>query len=133
MRNPFKEKKKKPVSLEEVLGKLEFVEGQISKLSGEFASARQQLSEAFQKIGVVRYNPFRELGGDQSFSITFLNEKNDGFVLTSHFGRDMQRLYAKTVKGGKSEHTLSEEEQESIGLAINNKSNGQSETAEKRK
>ena len=133
MRNPFKEKKKKPVSLEEVLGKLEFVEGQISKLSGEFASARKQLSEAFQKIGVVRYNPFRELWGDQSFSITFLNEKNDGFVLTSHFGRDMQRLYAKTVKGGKSEHTLSEEEEESLELAINDKINEQSETAEKRK
>ena len=133
MRNPFKEKKKKPVSLEEVLEKLEFVEGQISKLSREFMSARRQLSEAFQKIGVVRYNPFRELGGDQSFSIAFLNEKNNGFVLTSHFGRDMQRLYAKTVKEGKSEYTLSEEEQESLELAINDKSNGQPETTEKRK
>ncbi|MDO8470897.1 MAG: DUF4446 family protein, partial [bacterium] len=66
-------------------------------------------------------------------SVALLNEKNDGFVLTSHFGRDMQRLYAKTVKGGKSEHSLSAEELKAIELAVKGRTNDQSETAEKRK
>lgn len=127
----FKEKKKKPVSPKEVFEKLESLEKQITELSDELVSVKKQLTGAFQKIGVVRYNPFRELGGDQSFSIALLNEKNDGFVLSSHFGRDTQRLYAKTIKEGKSEHSLSEEELEAIEIAI--KPNDQRDTAEKRK
>lgn len=124
MFNVFKEKRKKPISPKEVLEKLESLEKQVRELSGELADTKKQLAGAVQKIGVVRYNPFRELGGDQSFSVALLDEKNDGFVLTSHFGREMQRLYAKTVKGGKSDHILSEEEQESIDRAMQGKING---------
>lgn len=74
---------------------------------------------SLQKVGVVRYNPFNEMGGNQSFVIALLDNENNGLVITSLFVNDGNRVYAKEVKLGKSEHTLSKEEQEAIKRATN--------------
>ena len=74
-----------------------------------------------QKIGVVRFNPFNEMGGNQSFIIALLDKKNNGFVISSLFVKDGNRVYAKTVKQGKSDYILSDEEIEAIERAINYK------------
>lgn len=101
-----------------MLKKIEALEKQQKELSRAISSIQTELLYVFQKIGLVRYNPFQEMGGDQSFSIALLTQENDGFVLTSHFGRNAQRLYAKPIQAGKSEYQLSEEEEEAIRLAI---------------
>lgn len=74
---------------------------------------------AFQKIGVVRFNPFNEMGGNQSFVIALLDKENSGFVISSLFIKEGNRMYAKSVVKGKSDYTLSAEEKEAIARAIN--------------
>jgi hypothetical protein len=61
------------------------------------------------------------MGGNQSFVIAFLDQKNNGFVISSLFVKDGNRVYTKEVKDGKSDHTLSSEEKEAIEKAINKK------------
>ena len=75
--------------------------------------------DSLQKVGMVRFNPFGEIGGDQSFCIAVLNNNNDGFVITSHYGREANRVYAKPVSQGKSQYQLSTEERRAIDEAIN--------------
>jgi len=73
--------------------------------------------KTIQKIGVVRFNPFNEMGGNQSFVIALLDAKNDGFVISSLFVKDGNRVYAKFINNGKSDHLLSKEEIEAIEKA----------------
>jgi hypothetical protein len=72
----------------------------------------------FQKIGLVRYNPFSDVGGNQSFSLALLDANNNGMVLTGLFGREGNRVYGKPIKNGESEYSLSEEEKKAIEKAI---------------
>ena len=82
----------------------------------------QDLSKkAIQKIGVVRFNPFNNMGGNQSFVIALLDDKNNGFVISSLFIKEGNRVYAKAVKDGKSDHLLSDEEKEAINRAMGTK------------
>lgn len=109
-------------NLEEVLGnlikKLEVQEKDIKKIFEEISRLDQVSKRSFQKIGVIRYNPFRDVGGNQSFSIALLDLNNNGFVITSLYGREGNRIYAKPIKNGLSEYSLSEEEKEAIQRAI---------------
>lgn len=77
----------------------------------------QKLS--IQKIGMVRYNPFADDGGNLSFSIALLDEHQNGVVITSMHGRESNRIYAKPIKQGKSEFTLTQEEQQAISSSTN--------------
>lgn len=74
--------------------------------------------KSFQKIGILRYNPFNEAGGNQSFSIALLDLENNGFVITSLYGRESNKVYAKPIKKGKSKYELSTEEKKVIEEAI---------------
>lgn len=67
-----------------------------------------------QKVGLIRFNPFDEIGGDQSFSLCLLDGLNDGFIVTCLHTRDRSRVYAKAVKDGKSKLDLSKEELKSL-------------------
>jgi len=79
----------------------------------------ENISErTFQKIGVVRFNPFNNLGGNQSFVVALLDGKNNGFIISSLFIKEGSRVYAKSIKAGKSEYSLSEEEQEALKRAM---------------
>ncbi len=78
----------------------------------------ENISEiTIQKIAVVRFNPFNEMGGNQSFVIALLDGKNNGFVISSLFVKDGNRVYAKFINNGKSDHLLSKEEKEAIEKA----------------
>lgn len=72
---------------------------------------------AVQKVGFIRYNAFAEMGSDLSFSIALLDSFQNGFVLTSIYGRDYSSLYAKPIKKGKSKYELSVEEMQAIDRA----------------
>ncbi|MGI6365713.1 MAG: DUF4446 family protein [Bacillota bacterium] len=69
---------------------------------------------------LVRYNAFDKTGSDLSFTLALLNDQMDGFVLTSIFGREDSRVYAKPLLGGKSQYALSQEEQQAIKAAMKN-------------
>ena len=71
------------------------------------------------KINVTRFNPFEEIGGDQSFILTILNQDNSGVILSSLHNRDITRIYAKPVKDGQGDNiTLSKEEKLAIVKTI---------------
>lgn len=78
-------------------------------------SAKAEL--ASQKISIVRFNPFGDTGGDQSFVLAVLDNHHSGYVLTSIHGREGTRVYIKPIDFGKSKYTLSREEQQAIAQA----------------
>ena len=67
---------------------------------------------------MVRYSAFKDTGSDLSFAVAMLDENNDGVVFNGIYSREMSNIYAKPVKNGVSEYTLSEEEKEAIRRAI---------------
>ena len=75
-----------------------------------------------QKIGFKRFNPFGETGGDQSFSTAILDEHKNGIVFSALHGRDTTRVYAKQVKKGKADMSLSKEEESVIANVKSSKS-----------
>jgi len=73
---------------------------------------------SIHRVGVVRFNPFNEMGGNQSFAIALLNDSGDGVTISSLFGREGTRIYAKGIKNKESEYKLSDEEKEAINKAM---------------
>ncbi|HEX8931899.1 MAG TPA: DUF4446 family protein [Patescibacteria group bacterium] len=82
---------------------------------------QQQLLN-IQKIGLLRFNPFKDTGGDQSFILALLDAKDTGVVITALYSRSGTRWYAKKVVSGKgSEHELSEDEKKALKIANESK------------
>ena len=79
---------------------------------------REQLRGAMQHIGVVRFNPFADAGGDQSFAIALLDEDKNGVVISSLYSREGVRVYGKPIEEGKSPYSLSDEEERAITLSL---------------
>lgn len=73
---------------------------------------------AYQRIGLVRFNPFEDTGGNQSFALALLDGKGTGFVVSSLHARSGTRVYGKAVTAGVAESTLSDEETEAVRLAM---------------
>jgi hypothetical protein len=73
----------------------------------------------FQKVGLVKYDAFNEMGGKLSFSLAMLNESDSGFVLNAVHSREGCYTYVKEIIDGNSIITLSEEEQEALNMAKN--------------
>jgi hypothetical protein len=73
---------------------------------------------AFQRIGLVRFNPFEDTGGNQSFAVAVVDANGDGFVLSSLHARGGTRVFAKSLSGGKAEASLSAEESEAVRQAL---------------
>ena len=71
----------------------------------------------FQKVGLVKYDAFNEMGGKLSFSLALLNEKNDGFVMNAVHSREGCYTYVKEIIDGNSIIVLSPEEQEALDMA----------------
>jgi len=119
MINFFKKKEKKePTDLKEVISYIKELEENIENISTGLQNLKQMAINSMQKIGVVRYNPFGNVGGDQSFSIAVLDANNSGFIISSLYLREGTKVYAKPIKNGKTEYALSEEELEAIEKAI---------------
>jgi len=94
------------------------IENKMEDLTRSFSDISRQLDNCIQKIGIVRYNPFEQMGSDQSFSIALLNEHNDGIVLTGLFTRSSSSIYAKPINKLESKYPLSDEEKQAIQIAI---------------
>ena len=71
---------------------------------------REQMKGCVQKGKLMRYNAFADTGSDLSYSLSLLDENNNGVVLSSIYGREDNRTYAKPIENGKSTYNLSEEE-----------------------
>lgn len=70
-----------------------------------------------QKVGLIRFNPFHEMGGDHSFSLALLDGRDTGVIVTGLHTRDRTRVYMKAIRGGKCEFELSDEEKKALTKA----------------
>ncbi len=75
------------------------------------------MMNSLTKVGLVRFNPFGDTGGDQSFALALLDANNNGIIISSLHSRAGTRMFAKPIKGGKSEYNLSDEEKQAIEKA----------------
>ena len=109
-------------SLEAVLGQhLDRVRQairEVDEVAARTAVVERDLQSAFGRIGLVRFNPFEETGGNQSFALAMLDGRGDGFVVSSLHARAGTRVYAKAIGGGTSEAALSDEEAEALRVAL---------------
>jgi Protein of unknown function (DUF4446) len=95
----------------------EWVGEMAERLDGRLAGVEQGLQGAIAQRSLVRYDAYNELSGQQSMSIALLDGTASGIVLSCIHHRDQARVYAKQVRGGRSELELSPEEAEAVRLA----------------
>ena len=92
---------------------------QAEYIEKELKNLKEQQKFSVQKIGLQRYNPFSDDGGNLSFSMALLDDHDNGVVITSMHGRDQNRIYAKPIKQGKSDFQLTAEENTAIKQSKN--------------
>mgnify|MGYP001251090305 CR=1 FL=1 len=109
-------------NLEELLldlgERMEKAEANIERMEAMLARMEKEATLCLQRWALQRYKAFANVGGDQSFSLVLLDRNGDGVMLSSIYGRDESRIYAKTISGGKANYPLSDEEQEVLAAAI---------------
>jgi hypothetical protein len=90
----------------------------VDAVSARTVVVERGLQGAFGRVGLVRFNPFEDTGGNQSFALALLDGRGDGFVVSSLHARGGTRIYAKAVAGGTSDANLSDEETEALRQAL---------------
>jgi len=104
--------------LSEQMAKMGELKVDFSELQKRVESLEKSTPFHIQKVGTMRFNPFDDTGGDQSFVVALLDGNNNGVVISSMHGRERTRIYCKPVKEGKeSDYPLSIEEKEAIQKA----------------
>ena len=78
----------------------------------------KRLAQCVQKVGVVRFQAFEDVGSDLSYSVALLDENNSGVIITSIFGRNMSTSYAKPITEGLSNYEFSNEEIYAMNMAL---------------
>ena len=81
----------------------------------------QRMKSTFHKMGIVKYDAFKEMGGNLSFTLCLLDDMNTGFILNTMHGRDSSYTYVKEIIKGESFVILAEEEKEALEMALNSR------------
>jgi len=97
---------------------LQELQAAVRQLAEDDRAIAERLQGAVQRVALLRYDAFEDMGGRLSFSCALLEERGDGVVVSSINGRQDTRIYAKPVREGTSDHNLSEEEEEAIREAM---------------
>ncbi len=99
---------------------------QMEKLELDHQKTRQEVNEAlkgitstFHRMGIVKYDAFKEMGGNLSFVLCLLDDTNTGFILNTMHGRDSSYTYIKEIIKGEAYSTLGDEEKEALEKAMN--------------
>lgn len=85
----------------------------------DIRSLIRQMETTYQKMGLVKYDAYDQMGGQMSFCLTMLNENNDGFLLNSIQNMGSCYSYMKKIEEGKCSLDLSVEEKKALSIAIN--------------
>lgn len=102
------------------LDKIDEVKSNSEQMTSLYNDLDKRIKSCIQKISVVRYRAFDDVGSDLSFSIAILDENNNGVILTGIYGRQESTTYAKPIDKGISRYDLSQEEQQVLKEAMNN-------------
>jgi hypothetical protein len=90
----------------------------VDHIQAEHARVAALMPSVVRHVGLVRFSPFHDTGGDQSFALALLDGRRDGVVLTALHSRSDSRLYAKPIEGGASSYVLTGEEREAMSRAL---------------
>lgn len=104
-----------------IMGRLARIEARLDIFEPRLELLEKISKVSVQKVGFLRFNPFRDTGGDNSFIAVFLDRENNGILISSLYTREGVRLYAKQLENGISKHHLSEEEEKLLEETINKK------------
>ena len=100
------------------LDKQDALARELDELAARMAVLEGAQRRSFQRVGLVRYNPFEETGGNQSFALALLDAGGDGWVLSSLHARSGTRVYVKAITSGRADTGLSDEETAALGQAM---------------
>jgi hypothetical protein len=89
----------------------------VQEVRAQAQRLQQEGRLSLQHVGIVRYNPFQDTGGDQSFSVALADDYGNGLVISSLYSRGTSRVYAKPLLGWESSYSLTDEERQSIASA----------------
>lgn len=98
-----------------------FIKDTLDKNKKDIRMLYKKMESGFQKMGLVKYDAFKQIGGQLSFSLALLNEKNDGFIINSVHSTDGCYSYTKEISNGESSLFLGEEEAKALQMAISEK------------
>jgi hypothetical protein len=116
-------KGKEAASLEDEIVALfednEIIKKATQKNQKDINNLYNRLAYCFQKIGIIKYDAFNQMGGKLSYALALLDEDNNGFLLNSVHSTDGNYTYSKEIKNGKCDLELGEEEQIALDEAIN--------------
>jgi hypothetical protein len=103
-----------------LLGAVGALNTRLTAVEDQAAVVAGTLPHALQRVALVRFNPFDDTGGDQSFALALLDADGDGVVVSSLHNRSGTRFYAKPVRAGRTTHALTSEEQQALDQAMSN-------------
>lgn len=105
----------------EIVGLFEdnkFIKNSVEKNKKDIKTLYNKFESAFQKIGIIKYDAFNQMGGKLSFSIALLDENNNGFILNSVHSAEGCYTYTKEIKNGNCKISLGEEEEKALNIAM---------------
>lgn len=89
----------------------------LDRIEGKGALLSDQLAASVRKVGIVKYDAFEDVGGEQSFALALLDDRANGAVITGIVGRAESRVFAKELRAGQAKVSLTAEEQAAIQAA----------------
>lgn len=105
-------------AIEENFQQMDKLERSYEKNEEMFHSTLHNITSTFHKLGIVKYDAFKEMGGNLSFALCLLDDSNTGFILNTMHGRDSSYTYIKEIIKGEAYATLGEEEKEALDKAM---------------
>jgi hypothetical protein len=94
---------------------------QLTEAMARIEKLEKRMQTTKRHLGLVRYNAFEDVGGSQSFALAIYDDKGDGAIINSLVGRTDCRVYCKPLLNGRSERSLSQEEQRAIMEAVSSR------------
>jgi hypothetical protein len=98
--------------------KIKEIEDTQTKIDKHLVTVDNRLNKSIRSVETVRFNPFVDAGGNQSFAISFMNDEGNGVIMSSLYARDRMSIFAKPIVNGKSEFELSSEEKDVLDKSI---------------
>jgi len=105
-------------SINEITGEIGKIEVNIGQLIRSQRESDKRISGCVQRYGMVRFDAFTDVAGEQSFTLALLDDKGTGLVLSNIYGRQDSRMYVKEMLDGQSDKPLSDEEKTAVGIAF---------------
>ena len=105
-------------ALKEYLEKVNAVRQDEQEIKENIKGLEEELSACMKKVGLVRYNAFKDTGSDLSFALAILDGNNNGVILNGIYSREISNIYAKKITQGNAVNKLSEEEEQALKQAM---------------